>query len=57
MGLRMFNRKNVFFEETHHCNDENNGTKQTQQNYTHTHIAREQLVKQKILRNNEQQKD
>ena len=53
MGLRMFDRKNVFFEETHHYNNENNGAKQTQQNYTNTHITWEQLVKQKILRNNE----
>ena len=53
MGLRMFNRENVFFEETDHYDNENNGAKQTQQNYTNTHITREELVKQKILRNNE----
>ena len=57
MGLRMFNRKNVFFEETHHYNNENNGAKQTQQNYTDTNVVREQFVQKKILRYNEQQKD
>ena len=54
MGLRMFNRKDVFFKETYYCDNGNNGTNQTQQNYTNTHTMREQLIEQKILRNNEQ---
>jgi len=57
MGLRMFGRKNVFFEKTHHNKNENNSAQQAQQKDTDTNTVREQLIQKEILRNNEQKKD
>lgn len=44
MGLRTFDRQNIFFEKPDHRKDENNGSHQTQQKNTDPDILGEQLI-------------